>query len=414
MVNVPASGAMEALGRARARVDMPAGRAGLRAVSSRDLDQPAALPGKLVVKHLDQESPAGSEDSPGEPGIGADHVPDLKTLDDHRAVAFGIGARERVQAVLALPPDLAMQPVDAIDGFLSLPGSFLAARDDALSTSKSFQGAFEVGRVRYQRPIGVGEQIAEAAVERDDGFRLGCRFRHFELTENRGEPLVAFPPHSARFRRALEWPVEDGLEIAQLGKPQDFAVEAPDLRVRLGKTEEVTPFSLPAGRLRQLFETALPGLVEFDKKLGTDVTRHIGEPRQLRAYIFELVDLIEGSKEDPFLANASKAHSSLLEGNVPEEAQRTFPSQKPSLLRWRRVHAVPKCLAHEHKANDSLRSFAGKRVLYSERQTMSALKFPRRRILRRSPWQCREPAFPTTPRRGFISNLKDGVSAPEM
>jgi hypothetical protein len=45
---------------------------------------------------------------------------------------------------------------------------------------------------------------------------------------------------------------------------------------------------------------------------------------------------------------------------------------------------------------------------------MSALKFPRRRILRRSPWQCREPAFPTTPRRGFISNLKDGVSAPEM
>ena len=313
MVKVAATGATETLCRARSRIDVPADGAGLRAVSGGDFDQPPPLPGELVAKHLDQAPPAGAEDSPGEPGIGADHIADLKTLDDHRTVALGIGARERVQAVLALPAYLAVQPVDASDGFLSFPGSFLTARDDALSTGKPFQGAFEVSRVWHERAIGVADQIADAAIECHDRLCFGCWFGHL----------------------------------------------------------------------------------------------------QLRAQVLELVDLIEGSEKDAFIARTGETHLSLLESKVPEEPQRAFPSEKPRFLRGRGIHSVPDCHAHEHLADNSSCSFASERVFDSGETNNVRAPIATTSRLWRSPSRGRETPFPTTVRRGFLRDLKDGVFAPE-
>ena len=110
MVGVGTAAATETLRRARARVDMTAGRASLRAEGSGHFDQLPSLPGELVAKHLDQAAPACIQNSPGKPGADLDHVSYLEALDDHRAVTLGVGARERMQSVLALPADLAMQP----------------------------------------------------------------------------------------------------------------------------------------------------------------------------------------------------------------------------------------------------------------------------------------------------------------
>jgi hypothetical protein len=85
----------------------------------------AALPGELVAKHLDQTPPASIENSSGEPGADLDHVSYLKALDDHRAVTLGVGARERMQSMLALPADLAMQPTNAKNGLCRFLEPFL-------------------------------------------------------------------------------------------------------------------------------------------------------------------------------------------------------------------------------------------------------------------------------------------------
>ena len=222
----------------RSGIDSPARSAGLRAVGGGYFDELPAAPGELVAKHLDESAPPGSADSPGKRAT-LNHVGNLKTLDDDRAVALGVGGGERVKEMVTLPADLAVQPVHAIDGLLSVLGSFLSPGDDALSSGKPLERGFEVFGVRDEIAVRVGDQMRDAAIEGDD--RLGPRLwiGQLHLADDRGEPLVAFAPNRAGLRFALERSVHDSSQITELGKAQRRALEAPDLRVRLGETETV-------------------------------------------------------------------------------------------------------------------------------------------------------------------------------
>src|SRR5687768_2082918 len=181
MVGVRTAGATEALRRARARVDVAARRASLRAEGGGHLHQLAALPGELVAKHLDQTAPACIQNPSGESGSDGDHVSYLEALDDHRAGTLGVGAREGMHRVLALPADLAMQPAHAVDGLLPIFGTFLATGDDALSTGQALQCAFEVSRVLYEMAVGVAHQVTDASIEGHDRLGSRSRRRDFEL-----------------------------------------------------------------------------------------------------------------------------------------------------------------------------------------------------------------------------------------
>jgi hypothetical protein len=88
--------------------------------------------------------------------------------------------------------------------------------------------------------------------------------------------------------------MDDGTQVSDLRKSDRATVEAPCLRVRLGKAEEVAPFAFPARRLGESPEATLPSLVEFDEQLGAAVARRVREPGQFGTQLGQFVDLIEG------------------------------------------------------------------------------------------------------------------------
>ena len=119
MVDVATVRTAEILSVTRLGIDRSAGGARLRAVVSWDFDQTTAAPGELVAQELDQAAPPGIGNPTRERTI-SEHVGSLKTLDDDRAVALGVGGGERMQDVVALTANLAMQPVHAAHSLLAV------------------------------------------------------------------------------------------------------------------------------------------------------------------------------------------------------------------------------------------------------------------------------------------------------
>src|SRR5688572_28719323 len=87
--------------------------------------------------------------------------------------------------------------------------------------------------------------------------------------------------------------MDDRSQAAELGKAQGISHQAPHLGMRLGETEGVLAFAFPARSAREPLEAALPGSVELDQELRTDVARYVGEKRKLGTQRFQLADLIE-------------------------------------------------------------------------------------------------------------------------
>src|SRR5687767_9486115 len=136
MVDVATVRAVEARSGTRRRVDVAAARASLARVRGMDLDEQAAVPGKLVTQHADQLAPASVEDPPRQAVIGSDHTSDLQFLDDDGRVALAESRRELMQNMLPLSPNFAMDAGDAGLGLFSVFRCFLTPRDDALGASQ--------------------------------------------------------------------------------------------------------------------------------------------------------------------------------------------------------------------------------------------------------------------------------------
>ena len=327
--------------------------AGLRAVVRGHLDKLAAGPRELVAQALHQAPPACIEDASCQPAVGSHHVADHELLNDHGAVALGVGGAEILYDVLALPADLAVQPRYANFSFLSVFRLFLATGDGALGVRKALHRSRVEARSFDDVAVAVGDDVHDATVERDHGLDPLHGLGNLELARDRDKPLLALSTNGAGLGNAFEWTVHYDAEIAKLGKPQTCA-QAPNIRVWLAQAQPVATFALESRGAREPFETALPCLVELDKQLRTDVARNIREPRQLSAELGELVDLIECCVVPPLVSRTAQTKTSLLEREVPQEAQRVLPCVEPIGLLNAGVHAVAKRLPDQHASEHSL------------------------------------------------------------
>src|SRR5688500_7313458 len=90
--------------------------------------------------------------------------------------------------------------------------------------------------------------------------------------------------------------------------------------MRLGEAQSVPALAFPARRASEPLEAALPGPVELDQELCTDVAWYVGKKGQLGTQSFQLTDLIESM---PIQASGTREPElSLLEREVPEKAKR--------------------------------------------------------------------------------------------
>src|SRR5690606_31175056 len=110
----------------------------------------------------------------------------------------------------------------------------------------------------------------DTAVQRDHRGRAPRGVSDFNFAEDRREPLVAIAAKCTGFWFAFERAVHDGAKIADLRKAERVPCEPPDLRVRLGEPEKVSPLALPPRRSTEALEASLPCLVEFNEQLCAD------------------------------------------------------------------------------------------------------------------------------------------------
>ena len=134
--------------------------------------------------------------------------------------------------------------------------------------------------------------------------------------------------------------------------------------MRLGETEAVPALAFPARSASEPFETALPGLVELDQKLCTDVARYVGEKGELGTERFQLADLIESIRIE---ANGTpEPELSLLEREIPEKAERGLPGKQALLLLFGRVDPKLEPLVTPHDKKHTLVCKKSKRIPPSE------------------------------------------------
>lgn len=336
----------------------------LRTVRGGDFDKLPACPGALVAQHLSESSPAGAENASVKARLGADvrarrvrgatrrsrHVLNLQLLDDHPAVVMGVVICELVQGVVTLPADLPVKARHPEPRLLLVLAPLLLSSDDALSARQTTLCSLEVAGIVVPHSVRVRNKRRYATIQRDRWPACRCRVGHYDLAHDHDEPLVAIADDRAGFRCALGRSVHHGVEDANLGKPDVRASDRPDARMRLADTDAIAALAFPARRPGQAAEAALPRLVEFNQELCTDVTRHVGEPWQFGAEIGQFLHLIEGGVVAPFAARPMQTQHALLVRQVPEESQRVFPTQQPSLLFGARVDAVAKRLVNPQGA----------------------------------------------------------------
>ena len=142
--------------------------------------------------------------------------------------------------------------------------------------------------------------------------------------------------------------MEHHADVTELRESHDVATDPPDLRVRLTRAHGVAALALEARATRELLEPALEGCIDLDEYLCADVPRHVGEPRELRAKLRELIDLVDRRRVDALVSWARKSHEALLQREVPEEPLRVLPTPQSIVLFGRDVSAVAEALAEEH------------------------------------------------------------------
>ena len=330
-------------------VHTSASRARLAGVGGIDFRQLTPLPGEFVPQELGQEAPALVEDALGEPSVGLHHIADLELLDHDGAVALGVVVAELMAEVLSLSPHTSVKVSNANLRFLSVLRSFLSSRNTLLSASKTLEGfAIEAGRLD-QLPVRIRDHVRDASVDGHDRFSLRLRGFDFDQTDDRDKPLIPVPLESTGLGRTFERTVGNSSKVSQLGKPDDVSVKSPSLRVRLAESDEISASLLPTRALTELFEAALPSLVQLDEELRANVAGNVCKPRKLFPKVSQFVDLIESRGKDALVARARQTKKPLLVCEVPQEPQGGLPLTEPLDLRGYRVDPIAERLACDHE-----------------------------------------------------------------
>lgn len=349
MVDMSASSAVEALPSSGGSIHVPANGTCLRTVVRRHFNQCAARPRKFVAKHFCKTRPSCVRNATRQ--ATSKHTLNVEILDHDDAVALGKSCRLNVQEVFALTPHFTVQTHYATLGFLSVLRSLLTTGDYSLSTSKTFQRTLIEFGVIGEIAVTVGERVCDATIDGNDGRGARYRIGNFDLTEEGCKPLVPFTSQCAGLRFAYEWPVNNGLQIAELRESECTPFEPPIFWVRLLKPEEVTSFALPPRSTIDLFEAVLPSVIKLCEQLTTHIPRHICQPRQIGTKVCQLFHLAECCRIA--LVCTRETHQTLLMGNVPEEAQGTLPPSKPVFLFGSRVDAIAERFVLQHSSKHS-------------------------------------------------------------
>ena len=151
-------------------------------------------------------------------------------------------------------------------------------------------------------------------------------------------------------------------------------------------------------------EAALPGPVEFDQELCTDIARNVGEKGKLSTECFQLADLIKSIRIEA--SGTAETELSLLEREIPEKAKCGLPGQQALLLLLAGVDPKLEPLVTPHEKKNTLVCKKSKRIppTNGDRSRGSVT----RGIRTAREWR---PPYPESVRRGFLPALKDGVSA---
>lgn len=348
------SAAERGLSATRFSVDRSAFTACLRAVRGGDLDKLPAAPGELVAEHASEDSPSSVEDASRQSSIRLDHVTNLKLLNHDGAVAISVPVAEDVQKMFTLATHRTVSAHHANLCFLAVLGAFLLSGKVALCASQSSLGGAVESRRLDNATVGVGGYVDDAAVDSDDGRRARKWFNHFYFAQDRREPLISVTFDRARLRLAFELAVDDGANRTDLGEGESVAVDCESFSVRFGESYDISTFTFPARRLRELFEASLPRLIEVGEQLCAHVARYVGEPRKFCAQRSQLEHLIKSGRVDAVLARPRVADEALLVCQVPEEAECVAPSIKLRGLLYRRVDPEAKCLVYDHASEYTL------------------------------------------------------------
>jgi len=148
--------------------------------------------------------------------------------------------------------------------------------------------------------------------------------------------------------------------------------------------------------------------------LRADIARHVGQKGQLCAERFQLVDLVESVRIKT--KRAREPELSLLEGEVPEEAERGFPAEQSFLLLGGWIDPKLEPLVAPHEKKNTLVCKKSKRIRQPETQLafrrallLAELLAPESSDGRHS--TSSNASCSATARQGFLPVLKDGVSA---
>jgi len=345
------------------RVDLPTVDAGLGAVRCWDFQQEAPCPNSFVLQKLNEATPPAVENGSIEasflphilswvllcPTGTLRHVPHLQLLDDHFAVAFGIVLRFAVQDIVPLPSDLAVQTTQPQACFLTILTSFLPSGLHSLCSSDTFLLTLKPARMLENASFGISQQIHNPTVDRNWRTRRRNRLSDFDHAGNRCEPLVNVSSERTGFWSSFDRTVDHSAQCSQFWEHNRVSFKAPTFGMRLADGDVALTFLFPVRSVGELFEAALPSLVEFDQKLSTNVSRNISEPRELSAKFLQLVDLIESSRIAAVVLDAREIHQALRVRQIPKYAKSTFPFSEPSFLLRSGVDAVAEGFSDLHR-----------------------------------------------------------------
>lgn len=336
-----------------------ANRARLRAVGSWNFHKRAARPSQLVPKHQDKLAPARVKYAAVQAFLVSTSLgryrSNVQLLDHDHAVALGVVVGDLMQNVRSLSRNLAVKLGNPKSGFLLVTRSFLSSGYDSLSTSYAKPHDSQEMRISDNLSVAVRHEVYASAIEGNNGSCSGLRCLFLDFTRDRGKPLIGLASNRASLGLSLKLSVSNDAHVAEFRKAENGVVfQLPHFRMGLTETGLITSLAFPFWSQREKGETTLPCLIQFDEKLSTNISRNIGQPRKLGAKLSQFIDLIEARDILPIASSPIKTDQSLLQGNVPQEAQSVFPSRQSEDLLLCRIDTEAKRLVENHYFNDKL------------------------------------------------------------
>jgi hypothetical protein len=327
-------------------------RASLRAVRGRHFNKETSRPGEFIPQHFNQPSPTGVQNAAIQTSLVSasfgGHSFHVQSLDDYRAVALGVGIRDSVKKMIALSPHLTVQFGYSDFCFFSIFRAFLPSGNDTLSVSQTSKSAFQKSRVFDFFTVAVSNQKYNAAI--DGNVRLVPQnwICLFNFAGNYSKPLIDVLRNGTCLWRSFERPMLHNPHRPKFGESQIAIVEPPSLWMWLTRRNAVATSTFPARSSSELLKATLPCLVQFDKKLRTDVSGNLGKPWQFRSQSSQVVDLIERGIEFPLITRPCKSDEALFISEVPEKPQDMCPSLNQSLLFGGWINPKTKSLMSDH------------------------------------------------------------------